>query len=263
MKIQEEKIITTSNNKKFSNYKDIAKNLLKFCKIAYKKSKKVKLESNKKGVKDIVTSKDLFLENFLIDKIKSYYGNVNFVSEETNFNNKLDGVCFVIDPIDGTRNFANGIKIWAMQVACVIDGDVVASAMFSPVYGEFYAAKGYGAFEFGKKYSVNDIEKQGKLVALHSGIFDKKAKMLKLINDKYTFRITGCTSLNLLWVSQGKYSLCIEEQPINLWDYLPGKLFCTEAGAYFKMTKNFLYASPNKKDLNDILKKFIENGIED
>ena len=77
----------------------------------------------KGGESDLVTNLDVKIEEYLISRIKSEYPSFDIVSEEKNFSKKPTDNCFIIDPIDGTVNFANGVPLWAIQVACVGGGN--------------------------------------------------------------------------------------------------------------------------------------------
>ena len=61
---------------------------------------------------DLVTNLDLEIEKYLISEINKNYPDFDIVSEEFNTENKLTDNCFIIDPIDGTINFANGLPLW-------------------------------------------------------------------------------------------------------------------------------------------------------
>lgn len=101
---------------------------------------------NKGGENDLVTNLDLEIERFLIDEIKKQYPNFDIVSEEFNTNNKITENCFVIDPIDGTINFANNLPLWGIQVACIKNGKTIASVISLPRINEFYYADETGAY---------------------------------------------------------------------------------------------------------------------
>ena len=73
---------------------------------------------SKGGENDLVTNLDLEIEKYLIDQIKENYPGFDIVSEELNTNGKVSDNCFIIDPIDGTINFANNLPLWGIQVAC-------------------------------------------------------------------------------------------------------------------------------------------------
>ena len=88
--------------------------------------------SAKGGESDLVTDLDIKIENFLIEKIRAEYPSFDIVSEENNFQNTVTNNCFIIDPIDGTINFANNLPLWAIQIACKKGGKTVASVIDLP-----------------------------------------------------------------------------------------------------------------------------------
>ena len=98
-------------------------------------------EVKAKGDKgDLVTNFDLEVEDFIITKLKDKYPNFDVVSEEYNSEQALTENCFVVDPIDGTINFANNIPIWAIQVAMIKNNEVTAAVIYSPKLDELYCA---------------------------------------------------------------------------------------------------------------------------
>lgn len=101
---------------------------------------------NKNSENDLVTNLDLEIEKFLIDEIGKEYPNFDIVSEEYNTNNQITDNCFIIDPIDGTINFANNLPLWGIQVACVKNGKTIVSVISLPRINEFYYADETGAY---------------------------------------------------------------------------------------------------------------------
>ena len=79
----------------------------------------------------LVTDLDWEIEQFLIGKIRESYPDFDIVSEEYNTNNEVTDNCFIIDPIDGTINFANKLPLWGIQIACIKDGKRVASVIYT------------------------------------------------------------------------------------------------------------------------------------
>ena len=113
-------------------------------------------ETTVKGDKDeLVTDFDTAVERFLIDEIKKEYPQFDIVSEEYNPVTQLTENCFVIDPIDGTRNFSLGIPLWGIQVACIKNGKTCAAVIFLPRLNELYHADESGAYCNGKKIRVS------------------------------------------------------------------------------------------------------------
>ena len=123
----------------------------------------------KDGVNDLVTNLDVKIENFLIGKIKEAYPDYDIVSEEGNSKHQLTDNCFVIDPIDGTINFANGLPLWAIQIACRKNGKTVASVIDFPKLDETFYADKNGAFVNDKKISIREVPVRNALYVVDGG----------------------------------------------------------------------------------------------
>ena len=95
---------------------------------------------------DLVTDIDYKIEEYFINKIKEKYPSFFIVSEEYNSDKLLTKNCFVIDPIDGTINFANHLPLWGIQIACIKDGEICASVIYLAKLDELYYADEHGAF---------------------------------------------------------------------------------------------------------------------
>ena len=110
--------------------------ITKFIINIVKKSAKIinnDLKISAKGEKgDLVTNFDFSIEKFLIEKISKNYPDFDIISEETSSDKKLSDNCFTIDPIDGTVNFANGLPMWSIQVACIKDSKTISAVLFFP-----------------------------------------------------------------------------------------------------------------------------------
>lgn len=102
---------------------------------------------------DLVTNFDLKIE-----KLKEKYPDFDIVSEENNSDKGITENCFVIDPIDGTVNFANNLPIWAIQVAMIKNNDVVAAVIYAPRLNELYCADSRAAYFNNKKIHVNNMD---------------------------------------------------------------------------------------------------------
>ncbi len=183
-----------------------------------------------KGTHDYVTDKDLKCEEFLIATIKKYFPKDNIVSEESNKGNVLADRTWIIDPIDGTLNYMNGLSECGIQVAFYAQGETQLSFIFLPKFDQFYFAKnGCGAFLNGKQIVVNkNLELDDCLVAFcdnrvddnfRKAVKDKVLKLREFGSASYSFAKTADSSLACYFLSTN-----------NLWDIIPGMLLCKEAG---------------------------------
>lgn len=204
---------------------------------------------NKGGENDLVTNLDLEIERFLIDEIKKQYPNFDIVSEEFNTNNKITENCFVIDPIDGTINFANNLPLWGIQVACIKNGKTIASVISLPRINEFYYADETGAYLNDNKISVNEVPIKKALYAIDgNNNLPSMQRMRKYSSNRRNF---GGVCVSMSFVASGRIHGAVfrSNKP---WDYEPGLFICKMAGASVKSIDGFHAAAMNQEFL-DIL----------
>lgn len=203
-----------------------------------------------KGRHDVVTEIDLMIERHCIERIKQAYPNATVVSEEYNKDNLLGNSCFVIDPIDGTKNFAHGLVLWGFQMAYVENGETLVSVINLPELHYFTKAiKGQGTTCNGKhiSYKPCDLEHSLWLVDGNNArglIWDD------LYRDAQGARNTGSSAYAYSMMVAGKVSGVINRKAWA-WDVLPGYFACENAGLYCKMLDNgiqIVTVSPNLLD---------------
>ena len=200
---------------------------------------------------DLVTNHDVEIEKYLITEIQKNYPSYTIVSEEFNPNNHATDNCFIIDPIDGTINFANGLPLWGIQIACRKNGTTIACVIDLPKLGEFYYADETGAYLNDQKISVKEVPIKN---TLYSVVGDDSAHGTKKMQSYSTnYRNLGAMCVTLSFVASGRLhgASCRIENP---WDYEPGIFLCKMAGAKTKNIKGFHAAAMNQDFLN-ILEK--------
>lgn len=205
--------------------------------------------TNKGGENDLVTNLDLEIEKFLIYEIKKEYPNFDIVSEEFNTNNKITENCFIIDPIDGTINFANNLPLWGIQVACVKNGKTIASVISLPRINEFYYADETGAYLNDEKIYVNEVSIKNALYAIDgNNNLPSMQRMRKYSSNRRNF---GGVCVSMAFVASGRIHGAVfrSNKP---WDYEPGLFICKMAGASIKSIDGFHAAAMNREFL-DIL----------
>ena len=121
---------------------------------------------SKGGENDLVTNLDLEIEKYLINEIKENYPDFDIVSEEFNTNGIVTDNCFIIDPIDGTINFANNIPLWGIQAECRKNGKTIASVISFPRINEFYYADETGAYLNDEQISINEVPIKNAVYAI-------------------------------------------------------------------------------------------------
>ncbi len=193
--------------------------------------------SHKEGVNNLVTEADHAAERAIIGVIQAAFPDHFILSEETGEIITSSEYKWIIDPIDGTVNFANGIPICCVSVGLEKDGQVIMGAVFNPIMHEFYfAEKGKGAFVNDKKISVS---KKTKVIesCLVTGFpytyLDTPNGPLqvfeKLIRKGIPVRRLGSAAIDLCWVAAGKFDGFYEHK-LQAWDSAAGFLMVQEAG---------------------------------
>lgn len=192
----------------------------------------------KANIGDLVTDADIAVSNFLIEKIHDKYPDHHIHTEEEGDDiNSGAQYEWVIDPIDGTRNFAMGVSFWCVMIAVLKDGEVCLSAIYNPLAQElFFAEKGRGAYMNDEKISVNKVDSldYGFGVAARTTNTDKEEeykKVLARLNTDTDVWIHGFgTMLAVCHLANGGIDFMISNCGFD-HDYLPCYLICREAGA--------------------------------
>ncbi len=192
-----------------------------------------------KKMSEVVTSSDLFIESELIRVIKDAFPSDFFHSEEFNQYTELKNRTWIIDPIDGTSNYAHALDLFVNQVAFYDEGNIVLSVVYYPrVQKIFYAVKGEGAFMNGEKISVADSTSKNNLMSL-VGISHQTEKNKDMFYQMIRFgylnnikiRMLGTLGYEMTAVASGSFSMLYTDVK-NLWDIAPGMLLVREAGGY-------------------------------
>lgn len=209
---------------------------------------------------DLVTNLDTEIEKYLIDQIKEYYPDFDIVSEEFNTDSKVTDNCFIIDPIDGTVNFANGLPLWGIQIACRKNGQTIASVIDLPKLGEFYHADESGAYLNNKKITVREVPLKNTIYSIISR--DSVLGTLRMHEYSPNHRNLGAACAAFAFMASGRLH-GVNFRTDRPWDYEPGLFICKMAGAKIKTSEGFHAAAMNQEFL-DILEKEtaleIDNG---
>ena len=196
---------------------------------------------------DLVTNLDLEIEKYLISEIRRRYPNYDIISEELNTDNEVTDNCFIIDPIDGTVNFANGIPLWGIQIACRKNGITIASVISLPVLNEFYYADETGAYLNDTKISVREVPLKNAVYTIIGK--NSPQDVGKMRNHSRHHRNFGAACLAFAYVASGRIH-GVNFRVEHPWDYEPGLFICQMAGAATKSTKGFHAAAMNQEFLD-------------
>ena len=193
------------------------------------------LQIHSKSVGDFVTSADLKVEQSLLETLRYYYPNANFITEETGFI-KGEGDTIVIDPIDGTSNFIHGIPHVSIVIAKISHDEVTDGIIYNPILNEFYwASNGKGAWCNNKRIRVSKRQDLvncliGTGIPFGERVYDNYYKELDNISKLSAgVRRLGSAALDLAYVASGKID-GFWHNNLNLWDVCSGVLLVKEAG---------------------------------
>ena len=193
--------------------------------------------SNKEGVNNLVTEADLASEKAIIEVIRSAYPDHFILSEETGAAATNSEYKWIIDPIDGTVNFANRIPICCVSIGLEKAGDMILGAVYNPLMNElFFAEKGKGATLNGKEIKVS-----GRTAVINSNLVTgfpytymespngPLQVFEKLIRRGIPVRRLGSAAIDLCWVACGRFD-GFYEHSLHAWDSAAGFLIVEEAG---------------------------------
>lgn len=193
--------------------------------------------SSKVVVSNLVTEIDLRSEKKIISVIRKTFPGHSILTEESGELIKDSEYQWIIDPIDGTVNYAHGIPITCVSIAVEYRGEVIMGVVYNPMGGEyFFAEKGKGAFLNGKKIFVSknsSIEKSLLVTGFpyNSDTFKPNPADLfkKFLMKNVPIRRLGSAALDLCWTACGRFD-GFWEYNLNAWDVAAGKLILEEAG---------------------------------
>ncbi len=205
---------------------DITKELIRIVKAANNLITDEFTISAKDNNGDLVTDFDYKIEKFIIDELSKNYSNYDIVSEEYNSSKGLTDNCFVIDPIDGTINFANGLPLWAIQIACVQNSKVVSAVIYAPLLNELYYADETGSYLNDRPIKVTTLPPEK---TLYYSRFCEVLPIEDRLNAKRYYRNIYCASLSYAWVAKGSMGGA-KLSTNHLWDYIPGQFIVEMAG---------------------------------
>lgn len=205
----------------------------------------VSIAATKSALADIVTLADREVEELIRARLAEARPDDGFLGEESGAERGTSDVTWVVDPIDGTVNYAYGIPLYAVSIAAVVGEPVagqweaIAAAVYAPVAGEvFHATRGGGAWLGDERLTVNgEVSAAGGLLATgfgydpatHAGDLARVARVMPMARD---LRRGGAASLDLAYVAAGRLDGYFE-RGLAPWDHAAGALLVTEAGGSF------------------------------
>jgi histidinol-phosphatase len=183
-----------------------------------------------------VTQADREAERAIVGILRAAFPDVGVLGEEFGGQGPRERR-FIIDPIDGTKNFVRGIPVWATLIALEDDGEVVAGVIHNPAAGELYTARrGGGARLNGAPVHASDVSELGQAYLVHAGLNILRRGpywdgFLRLVDATDRQRGFG-DYLGYVLVADGRSEI-YAEAGLQPWDLAPCKIVVEEAGGRF------------------------------
>lgn len=186
---------------------------------------------------DFVTEVDRQAEAAILDLLRRKHPEHHILAEESGGYQKREGYVWVVDPLDGTKNFIHGFPIFAVSVALLHDGEILLGVVHDPVRKEwFHAERGRGAYLNGAPIGVSETEDLSQCLLgtgfpfrakhLSERYFSAFVELFHIVSD---FRRAGAAALDLAYLACARLD-GFWEVTLNPWDIAAGTLLIEEAG---------------------------------
>lgn len=197
---------------------------------------------------DVVTAADEAAEAAALELLARERPGDGVVSEEGAARPADGDRTWVLDPLDGTLNFAAGLPGWCVAVALLERGEAMTSAVWDPIRDELYsAAVGAGARLAGS--GLLRVAEPGRLADATVATFVDRGRrpateplVAALAAGAGTLRMTGCGTLELAWVAAGRLHGWVQPD-VEPWDWHPGALLVREAGGRAEVVNGSLHVA--------------------
>ncbi|MCA1566582.1 MAG: inositol monophosphatase [Acidobacteria bacterium] len=199
------------------------------------------LEVTHKGDIDLVTESDLAAERLIVERISSYYPRHRILAEEAGKVEAEAGAGgsaykWIVDPLDGTTNYAHGYPCYCVSIALEREGELVIGVIHDPTRDETFAAeRGAGATLNGRRIRVSEIQDLNEALLCTGYPYDVRGRDNFVRNFKNFIlhaqgvRRDGSAALDLAYVACGRFDGFWEEG-LRPWDVAAGALLIEEAG---------------------------------
>jgi myo-inositol-1(or 4)-monophosphatase len=193
---------------------------------------------DRKGARDVVTEADHLSEALVIDAIRARFPSDAILAEESGAHAAgssmpVNGRTWVIDPLDGTVNYANGLPVFCVSIGFVVDGRPTAGAVLDPTRGETFAATADGPATLNGRViraSTKDKLSDGVIsLSLSGRSVASRARAIR--REIRIARSMGSASLALAYVGNGRFDAFVQESGLSAWDVAAAGLIAERAGA--------------------------------
>jgi myo-inositol-1(or 4)-monophosphatase len=200
-----------------------------------------------KGGVEIVTAADRRSEEFIVERLRTFFPPHAIIGEEGGERATESDYCWYVDPLDGTTNFAHGYPLFAVSMALVRSGEILVGVVHDPIRAEtFYAVRGEGAWLNQKRIQVSATEQLSESL-LATGFNAQQRNRGSNIHYYNRFNLLthgvrrdGSAALDLCYVACGRFD-GFWEFNLKSWDTAAGTLVAREAGGLVTDLKGLPY----------------------
>ena len=190
-----------------------------------------------KGDINLVTEADKMSEDLIIAAISQKFPDHGILSEESPMITGVGKLCWIIDPLDGTTNYAHGYPVFCVSIALENEGTIVLGVIYDPMREEmFVAVRGGGLYLNEKKLRVSDVSDLSRSLLVTGFPYDireSKDNNLNFFNamaiNVQAIRRAGAAALDLAYLAAGRFD-GFWELKLKPWDTAAGCLMVEEAG---------------------------------
>jgi myo-inositol-1(or 4)-monophosphatase len=191
-------------------------------------------EIREKRPHDLVTDADRASEALIVERIRAAFPNAAILGEESGVHRGRNDERFIVDPLDGTTNYAHRYPLFCVSIAYECAGVVEAGAVFAPVLGELFAARrGGGTTCNGAPVHVSPVAAVSDAMVctgFNPAGYARNGKYFAHLSDRaQAVRRDGSAALDLAFVAAGRYD-AFWEWDLKAWDVAAGALLIEEAG---------------------------------
>ena len=228
-----------------------------------------KINISKKGDINLVTEADLATEKHIIGKIRSHYPKHSILAEESGDAIVIDDSAWkwIIDPLDGTTNYAHGYPCFCVTLALEHNGEIVVGVTYDPTRNELFAAeKGSGATLNNKPIHVSETRELKDALLVTGFPYDARERenfarhFTGFTHKSRGIRRDGSAAIDMAYVACGRFDGFWEEG-LHAWDVAAGVLLIEEAGgrvSYYDDSKFSIYQPPICASNNTIHAEMLE-----
>ncbi len=213
--------------------------------LMLKRNLEESMEIHFKGAVDLVTNFDTQSQKIIFNHLSSRFPDHDFLAEEDLSQKKNQEYCWIIDPLDGTTNYAHRFPVFTVSIGLEAKGEVVLGLVYDPMREEMFTAlRGEGAFLNERTIKVSSVEELDKSLVATGFPYDLRVSEENNIDHFNHFlvrvqgvRRCGSAALDLCYVACGRFD-GFWELKLKPWDVAAGALIVQEAGGHVSDFRN-------------------------